>query len=100
MELYRKSQRNRPGKFECSTKLFSKVTNHDSRRTLDRKLRMDRRASAKPDFANSLARRTLLTASEAGAVHLELDYNDCSIAISLGLLFRLRDLRYPRGVGF
>ena len=52
----RKSQRNRPATFECSTKRFNVVVNPDSSIALERRLRMDLRASAKPNFAISFAR--------------------------------------------
>src|ERR1700687_3707508 len=52
----RKSQRNRPATFEFSTKRCNVVVNPDSSIALERRLRMDLRASAKPNFAISFAR--------------------------------------------
>ena len=56
MLLDRKSQRNRPATFECSTKRCNVVLNPNSSMALERRLRMDLRASAKPKFAISFAR--------------------------------------------
>ena len=47
----RRSQRNRPATFECSTKRCNVRVNPDSSIALEVKLRMDLRASAKPKFA-------------------------------------------------
>src|SRR5260370_12140765 len=52
----RKSQCNPPATFDCSTKRCNVVVNPDSSIALKRRLRMDLRASAKPNFAISFAR--------------------------------------------
>ena len=64
----RKSQRNRPATFECSTKRFNVAVNPDSSIALERRLRMDLRASAKPNLCDfvrplNLAERIALLCS-------------------------------------